>query len=717
MALNIWTKPSGTSLGTFQERTHVENILLPVNNTTDISFTLISGSLPHGMYLEKHYITGFPYEVSMETTCTFCIRASDKQHNIADRTFTITISGADAPVITTPADRLTLYNDNRYYALDQTIVEYQINAYDYDTAAGQQLSFFIASNEGILPPGLTLSTTGLITGYIKETPAIQLANNNGTYDNGPYDSEIYDFAAKPSTGYDSFPYDSVGYDFSYPEAPIKKLNRNYPFIVTVTDGTTVVKKQFSIMVIADNYFRTDNSAMRLGDAPFTANASYVRTPVWKTTANLGSHRADNYLIIPIEVYDTSILYYAIDDISKLPPGMKFDYSSGSIYGTVPYQSYLSKEYTFTVRATRRDFIKPQNTVYADRTFTITILGTIYSEINWITPADLGTLYVDYNSTLSIVAENSKSSASGIVYSVVSGKLPSGLSLLISGEIVGKPTRDNLTIYDVTYQQTTFDFNLTTWSDVKPFDPPVFSMFDNETTTFDRTFEFTVEASDRFAANSSRRTFIINIDIHSYIHYSNITVSPLLTQSQRNLWEQFISDQTIFIPENLYRSNDKNFGIFRDLSMIVYSGIESVNTAMYMTRFNNFKQTTLLFDSINVANAVDTVTKEILYEVVYILMIDTTNSIHNWQQQIKSIGYTERNFLPLWMRTIQTNQRTELGYITAVPLCICNVGKSADIVTNIKLSNFDFTQLDYCIDRLIIDQTLDSNTAKYLSINK
>jgi hypothetical protein len=86
---------------------------------------------------------------------------------------------------------------------------------------------------------------------------------------------------------------------------------------------------------------------------------------------------------------------------------------------------------------------------------------------------------------------------------------------------------------------------------------------------------------------------------------------------------------------------------------------------------------------------------------------------NMRENISAIGDTENEFLPLWMRTAQSGQTQALGYVTAVPLCYCEPGTSAAIVTALKNSDFDFKQIDFEIDRYIIDSTADSGVEQYV----
>lgn len=328
-ALNIWGEKSGYSFGIFQERSTLEGNGLPlplISNSPNASFTIISGKLPGGLRIDNKHIIGTPYEVSSETTYEFCIRASldiTDAHgkflrtDIADRTFTITITGADAPEFVTPAGPLSIGGGGtQYFVLDSSYVEYQIAAYDRDTAAGQRLSYYIASEDGELPPGLDLSEDGVISGLVAPALSIKPEDGDGSYDAGYYDSVAYDFGARPSNGYDSYMYDTVFFDFSLPASRPKKLNRNYEFIVSITDGNTVAKRKFSIFVVGDDYFRADNLNMFDSTGLFTADSTYLRAPIWLTKSNLGLYRANNYVTLILDTYDTNNVIYNLERINS-----------------------------------------------------------------------------------------------------------------------------------------------------------------------------------------------------------------------------------------------------------------------------------------------------------------------------------------------------------------------------------------------------------------
>ncbi|NDG32752.1 hypothetical protein EB118_22115, partial [bacterium] len=169
--MDIWNKKSGASLGTYTEGL-TTSIPLPLNSLTvqellNTKFSIISGRLPEGLLLKTVTIEGTPFQVFRSTDYVFVIRAKNIITNeISDRTFSITIDGPDIPVIVTPENLLAIGPNNTFFILDSSPVEFQIEAFDLDTAPGQKLNFFIDDSEGYLPPGLTMDRNGLIKGFI-----------------------------------------------------------------------------------------------------------------------------------------------------------------------------------------------------------------------------------------------------------------------------------------------------------------------------------------------------------------------------------------------------------------------------------------------------------------------------------------------------------------------------------------------------------------------
>jgi hypothetical protein len=91
-----------------------------------------------------------------------------------------------------------------------------------------------------------------------------------------------------------------------------------------------------------------------------------------------------------------------------------------------------------------------------------------------------------------------------------------------------------------------------------------------------------------------------------------------------------------------------------------------------------------------------------------------NSIKNMRKRMAGTGIRDREFLPLWMRSIQDQGQYETGFVKALVLCYAKPGESERIKAKIKAKAFDFKQLDFTIDRYIID-IIDNNIQdKYLA---
>ena len=735
MILNVWTQSSGYSLGSFQQGiTLIPPIALPVENDSGVSYKVISGSLPSGLAIRGNHITGTPFLVSNNHKFTFCIRAS-KGTDFADRTFTMNVYTTARPEFITDAGELPIGLGGQLYVLDSTYVDYQLEAYDYNTTTGHPLTYYIADGDGSLPPGLTLSENGLIQGFIEPRLIISKSDGTGTFDASLFDVVAFDFGRTPTDGYDSYLYDDVFYDFNTPTLQPKSLSANYQFKVTLSDGVNLTQRVFRIFVVGTDEFHADSTTLGGLAGDFNADASFVRTPVWITGSMLGAFRANNYITIPMALYDPSDVEFDIVDATKLPPGLQFDANTGDLYGVVPYQPSVTKSYSFTITATR---LLGNDSVTTSKIFTIIILGTINSEIVWNTPNNLGSIPANYISTLAVSAK-SNIADDVIVFELTSGSLPVGLTLNVDGEIIGTPNQ----FYDSVTGQlglTTFDNGETT--------------FDHGTTTFERKYTFGITAKNQYGYSAVTRTFTVTITEPNTTTYSNITTKPMLIPSQRLLWHDFINNTSIFTPTSIYRPNDKNFGLQPNLTMLVYAGIETEVAAAYVGAMGlNHKKKRFQFGSVKKAIATDPVTHNAVYEVVYIQMVDPLepnglhlptmvkstvrnkdtvtidenisidstgylisspntdeyfpNSISNWRDRLSKVGLNERNYLPLWMRSVSDGQKEELGYTLAIPLCFCKPGTADTIMIAIKLSGFDFKAIDYTIDRYTINAVLNS----------
>lgn len=372
-----WTKPSNTVLDTLEENITI-SIPLPLSNPSETTTSVISGSLPTGLRLENNIIIGTPVQVARTTTNTFVIRATTSE-GILDRTFKFIVEGPDQPEWLSNEGKLPVGPNNVFFVLDSTPLDFQLLATDADLPAGESLQFYIKDGDGVLPPGLRLTEDGRIVGVIEPLLALDVNKRETGYDMSEYSETPFDYSIKSTSGLDSFLYDLEVYDYAERSRPPKKLNRTYEFFVTVADNVSSIKRKFSIFVVADDYLRADNTLLAAADGVFTADATYLRAPIWITPENLGRRRANNYQTVYLDTLDPNsvsgtiryVLSTANPDgtASTLPPGLTLDSVTGELAGIVPYQPAVSKTYNFTVAAIRFD---------SDEGI-VTVFGTFYED--------------------------------------------------------------------------------------------------------------------------------------------------------------------------------------------------------------------------------------------------------------------------------------------------------------------------------------------------
>jgi hypothetical protein len=521
MAQPVWETPAG-SLGVVPESIFYQQNLVAVDpDGGQVLYKVIAGSLPEGVQctetgvvvgtpLATTGLQGVPVAVNSDITNKFTIRAYTNTipQRIRDRTFTLTITGNDVPEFITPAGSLGSFYDG-----DQLDIQIAYTNNDPDESVVVRLV------GGELPGGITVSSTGLISGYIQ--PAVNI-------------NEL--------AGYDLTPVNTTPYDFV-----VSAISKNFQFTLEVTDGKTSNLRTFQFFVYDRSTLTADTTEITADTTTVTADETTERRPfiINASPSNLGTVRGDNYYAHQFigNDYDTPDLKYAINvnQGSGLPPGIELDPNSGWYYGYIPDQGVTEVEYSFNIVTYQTDFVGTPiactattfgtNIITCNSTnqiatgqpivftgtgfggvtagptqvyyvlvvesdteftitdnlstnvavklttsagsmaanlivasdpypFTVTISGAVNAEVVWLTDSDLGSIENGDTSTLVIEAENI--GGRQLFYRLRSGaynELPQGLELLPTGEISG---RVSFNTFAVDLGSTTFDSNRTTW---------------------------------------------------------------------------------------------------------------------------------------------------------------------------------------------------------------------------------------------------------------
>jgi hypothetical protein len=520
MAQPTWITPAG-NLGVIPEGVFYQLNLEASNPDGGVVFSLIAGQLPEGIQLNANgaitgvpvaavRLQGVPREVSEDVTSKFTVRAAslDVPPRVRDRTFEITITGDDQPEFTTPSGSLgTFYDGDR--------LNIQIGYTDTDPADTVRVRVV----GGELPGGISVSETGLISGYIEPAANVDRL-----------------------AGYDLTPIYTLPYDFV-----VSAISKNYQFTLEVSDGKSSNLRTFEFFVYDRGSLTADNTVITSDNTIVTADETTERRPfiINSEPSNLGTIRGDNYYAYQFigDDFDTPSLRYAIsvNQGSGLPPGLELDPVTGWYYGYIPDQGITEVDYSFNIVAYQDEFVGTplvctatesgtnritcasteqigpgQPIVFTGTAFggitaaptkiyyvlavtsltqftvtesldsvapvvlttasgtmsanlivasdpypyTITISGDIDAEVTWLTDSDLGVLDNGDTSLLRVEAVNR--GGRELTYRLRSGafnKLPQGLELLPTGEIAG---RVSFNTFSVDLGDTTFDRNTTTW---------------------------------------------------------------------------------------------------------------------------------------------------------------------------------------------------------------------------------------------------------------
>ena len=169
-----------------------------------VFYSLVAGELPAGLQINENGILsgipkaqaklqGVPEQVSRDVTSKFAVRAYTRSsqngvlviNRLTDRTFNLTVTGEDAPEFITPPGQIAQYFDG------SVVYGLQIEFTDVDPG-DVVISRLVA---GSLPHGLSLDTSGLISGFIAPLTPVQgtagFSRDRQGFSEYPFDFNVF----------------------------------------------------------------------------------------------------------------------------------------------------------------------------------------------------------------------------------------------------------------------------------------------------------------------------------------------------------------------------------------------------------------------------------------------------------------------------------------------------------------------------------------------
>ena len=783
--------PAG-SIGTFYDSDRVEfqfDIVGTDPGDTNV-VTLASGELPGGLTLSPEgLLTGYiqpaadvnyppgydltssftaPYDFivsSVNKNYEFTLQVSDGKsasqrtfymyvYDRADLTGDDTVFTADTTIITadetpyrrpflinsTPSDLGKVRGDN-YYA-------YQFRANDYDTS---DLTYTIAVNQGSgFAPGLGLDpSSGWYYGYIPDqgvtevtysfniyarqtdvvgttitctatTAGTNVITCNSTTQLGPGTAVIFSgtvFGGVSSASATMYFVDTVVSSTEFTVTTNLMLNPNYPdeLPVYIPDGNPVTLTTASGSMSAQLVIASD-------PYPFTITVvGEVDTEViWITPADLGSIENGSTSILKIEAVNRGgrELSYRLKSgaYNLLPQGLEllptgeivgrttfntfavdlgattFDKTQAVVLNTSIGETVFDTQFTFTVNAYAIDTGQP---TYDVVDVTVTNGGSGYSSVN--SPA------LQFSSPVGAAAQPA---VAGPV--TVSAGVITAVSISDTGAGYTIPATLAITAgYGGSGAILTPVMRLTGAVDVV-------SVF---------------------------KTFTVKVNRVYNKPYQNLSVQAMPPLNDRVLVDSLLDNNSIFIPEYIYRPDDPNFGKSRRIVYQHAFGLAPDLLDTYVSSlYENHYWKNLVLGEISTAQATDAL-GNVIYEVVYSRIIDDLNnaagqsvskivalpypitdpadgsseitvvypnSLQNMRNQVIDVVGQISTKLPLWMTSKQADGRV-LGFTPAWVICYTQPNRSKQIAYYIQTQfGVQLNRVDFKVDRYILDSTLSKN---------
>jgi hypothetical protein len=642
MTQPIWITTAGL-LGVFPNSIQVSiQLQAQVQSpATALTYALLNGKLPTSLVMSTSgFISGIPDSVSTNTSSTFTVRITDNLGNIRDRTFKMIVSGAAIPQFTISSGSLLSTEDSVWVNIP---VQY--------SNPDPTNPVLIEMAQGVLPPGLQLTSAGVIQGYA-DPPIINVRLNliesivisTTAVSNIIECIDTSGFVTGRSIIFSGLVFGGVVAGTTY---FIGDILSSTTFTITLTpngtqvilvNGTGVMDITLPSTSVGQATINTYSFRLRLSSPLGGGLGSYsitvinqhttisqggpgkglnTRLPVILNTRPLiqplvPTDQYYGYYILPTVApneaaqigtfvsgeqfafkvnghdFDGSPLVYTYVGLSL---GLVGDPKTGWITGTPTINTGID-QFTFSVSVAKEIDPLLSSEFF---TFSFKLGNSIYGTVTWVTPSDLGTLFNGEVSILSVVA----TSDTTLSYRVIDGSLPPNLILLSNGEISGivadQPTNSLLTIGD----STTFTVTIEAYSEL-------YSIVTGSKT-------FTIVVNQEFA----RPTDTLYIKATPSIH-------------DRQVIDSLLTSDTIIPPEYIYREGDIYFGKAQNIVYEHLYGIMASDLDEYIAAITtNHYWRNITLGEIKTAIARNDA-GDIIYEVVYSEVIDSMANMEGFE---------------------------------------------------------------------------------------
>ena len=360
-----WVTPAG-SLGTVPSGTFYQLPLVVSESSSNVTttFSFVSGELPPGMEVNstEGYLQGVPtllnaVAVNSSENFRFTIRATNSLGHLRDRAFSLNVTNVNGPIIEPSTTKLGSVFDGTYYYQQLTVNELNPNVSITWTSIGN------------LPPGVTLSSTGLLSGYIQPSQLVGIYGPAG-YDGGTISNSIGVSQLIPGVVYQIL---SIGTtDFTTLGATNNYVGAIFTALSTGT-GTGTVTEYNTIVTAGYLIPGVTYQIKSIGNSDFTGNGAltnHVGTIFTANSVGAGTGVVSQYIqsgITQQQEYD-----FGPYDFSELSLSVTYSFTIRAFDGA----NYDLQNYVINV-VSRSGYTADNTFVTADISSLTTDIGNVY----------------------------------------------------------------------------------------------------------------------------------------------------------------------------------------------------------------------------------------------------------------------------------------------------------------------------------------------------